>query len=43
MKLVGHSNIKTTMIYTHLFVDDLRAGAEMITLPSAAMQLDGSI
>jgi integrase len=40
MKLVGHSNIKTTMIYTHLFVDDLRAGAEMITLPQATMQLN---
>lgn len=39
MQLVGHRNIKTTMLYLHLIVEDLRAGAEMITLPSATMQL----
>lgn len=33
MKLVGHSNIKTTMGYIHLVVDDLRNEAEMVKLP----------
>jgi len=35
MKIVGHRNINTTMGYTHLFVDDLRAGAELMKLPES--------
>lgn len=37
-KMVGHSSIRTTMIYTHLFVDDLREGAELITLPTKMLE-----
>ena len=32
MKLVGHGNIKTTMIYAHLIVEDLRDEAEYVSL-----------
>jgi site-specific recombinase XerD len=38
MKLVGHRNIKTTMIYTHLLIEDLREGAELITLPTKMLE-----